>query len=380
MCDNNTEADDAAAEQQTIEAHFYAHTAIPGLATTRYNEDIRRVFGLASSGDRITVWYKLPGSTKTSVISGDVKKWSDKELRINDDTNFHVNLLSPDHDKFAYSFETQHGGETIGGCEVKSVELTTSVREYPFDIGDDVFVDWSEGMGPEENISGVVEGIGTGEDSIVSVTDYDTDEFGDAGKTFDCAPEWVSLPNESDSDETDGDSFGGFEFDHSDHNDHSDENETDDSKSGESGESEESELAADGEGSHNDHSDESDSDLETAGGKAIREHIDIDELMDELEGRSGFRKTKPDASGLIQYVWRMARFHGGYDTCMPVTASFWLQDYLDAEGIDASVSGVMDDAGKEITSELDKVAEAILIGFEENPDRAAQRWQKAGAI
>jgi hypothetical protein len=239
-------ADDAEPKQQTIEAHFYTHAAIPGCATTRYNEDIRQVFGLASSGDRITVQFKLPGSNKTSSITGDVKKWSGKELRINDDTNFHVNLLSPDHDKFAYSFETQHGGETIGGCEVKSVELTTSVREYPFGIGDEVFVDWSEGMGPEESVRGVVEGIGTGEDPIVSVTDYDTDEFGDAGKTYDCAPAWVSLPNESDSDETDGDSFGGFEFDH---NDRSDESETDDSESDESdesGESEEPELVTDG--------------------------------------------------------------------------------------------------------------------------------------
>jgi hypothetical protein len=243
-------------------------------------------------------------------------------------------------------------------------------------------------MGPEESVRGVVEGIGSGEDPIVSVTDYDTDEFGDAGKTYDCAPEWVSLPGESDadSDETDSDGFGGFEFDHSDHNDHNDHNghndesEIDDSESDESGEREKPELAADGGGGHNDHSDESDSDLETAGGKTIREHIDIDELMDELKGRSGFRKSKPDANGLIQYIWRTARFHGGYDTCMPVTASFWLQDYLDAEGIDASVSGVMDDAGKEITGELDEVAEAILVGFEENPDRAAQRWQKAGAI
>jgi hypothetical protein len=54
--------------------------------------------------------------------------------------------------------------------------------------------------------------------------------------------------------------------------------------------------------------------------------VDFDALVDELEGRSGFRVSKPDANGLTQYVWRHARFHGGYDTSIPVTASWWLQE------------------------------------------------------
>lgn len=109
--------------------------------------------------------------------------------------------------------------------------------------------------------------------------------------------------------------------------------------------------------------------------------IDVDELADELTGRgSGLRKSKPDADGLTQYVWRMARFHGGYDTSMPVTAAWWLQDYLDENDIDAKVSGVLDAAGKDVTSELEDVVDAVLIELGERTGEAAKRWKTAGAF
>lgn len=122
----------------------------------------------------------------------------------------------------------------------------------------------------------------------------------------------------------------------------------------------------------------------TPAGREISEHVDIERLMDRLEGRDGgLRPSKPDTEsdgGLIQFVWRKARFHGGYDMDMPVMANAWLQDYLDANGLDASVTGVMDDAGKEITTELEKAVDAVLVGFDENPAMAARRWNKAGAF
>jgi len=95
----------------------------------------------------------------------------------------------------------------------------------------------------------------------------------------------------------------------------------------------------------------------------------------------GIRKSKPDDNGLIQYLWRMARFHSGEDTHMPVSAFWWLQDYLDERGIDASVSGIHDDRGQEIMDELDSVvAEVLTEEFGRSDAEAARRWQKAGLV
>lgn len=122
----------------------------------------------------------------------------------------------------------------------------------------------------------------------------------------------------------------------------------------------------------------------TDAGREISEHVDISRLMGRLTGRDGgLRSSKPDTDsddGLVQYVWRRARFQSGHDMTMPVMANAWLQDYLDANGIDASVTGVMDDAGKEVTSELEKAVDAILVGFDENPATAVRRYKKAGAF
>jgi hypothetical protein len=187
------------------------------------------------------VTYKPPNSRKTSSKTGTVNYVSSMELRF-DDAQFRVKYLNRDRERIAYHFEPG-GDDSTGGCEVKEVEIETKESPYRFDIGDKVCVDWSDGMGPQDEISGFVEAIGRGDEPVISVTDYDTDEFGDAGKTYGCAPGWISLPDGSESDETDSGGFGGFEFGHSDHND---ESETDNSGSDESGEREEPELVTDG--------------------------------------------------------------------------------------------------------------------------------------
>lgn len=116
----------------------------------------------------------------------------------------------------------------------------------------------------------------------------------------------------------------------------------------------------------------------------VLDAVDVDHLTDRLSGRGdGLRSSKPDTDaddGLTQYVWRQAAFHGGHDTSIPVTSAWWLQSWLDGEGIDASVSGVQDDAGKEITEELDRVAEQVLVELGENPDRGAERWARTGVV
>lgn len=94
---------------------------------------------------------------------------------------------------------------------------------------------------------------------------------------------------------------------------------------------------------------------------------------------NGIRSSKPDDNGLIQYVWRMSRFHSGDDHHMPVTAFWWLQSFLDSEGIDASVSGIHDDAGKDVMDKLEGFITVIIRNvFEIDDTAAARRWKKAG--
>lgn len=112
---------------------------------------------------------------------------------------------------------------------------------------------------------------------------------------------------------------------------------------------------------------------------AVLANLDAEHLLDRLEGRGGgLRSSKPDApgdNGLIQYVWRIARLHSGDDPCMPVTASWWLSEWCEEKGIHASVSGVMDEDGKAVTSALHDVATVALLALGRNPSRGAERWE-----
>jgi hypothetical protein len=118
--------------------------------------------------------------------------------------------------------------------------------------------------------------------------------------------------------------------------------------------------------------------------KEVAEKIDIEHLTDRCRGRNGgLRSSKPtaqDDSGLEQYVWRMAQFHGGYDTNMPVMARSWLQTWLDEEGIDANVGHGDCQAGGEIADVVEKAVDAVLVALNENPTRGVQRWQNTGIL
>lgn len=111
------------------------------------------------------------------------------------------------------------------------------------------------------------------------------------------------------------------------------------------------------------------------------ERTDLDHLVDRLTGRGdGLRTSKPTAqndSGLEQYVWRMSRFHSGSDPSIPVTATWWLDEWLDEKGIDAEVSGITDEAGEEITALLDVLARLVLVEMGYDPDGGIRRWEKA---
>lgn len=123
----------------------------------------------------------------------------------------------------------------------------------------------------------------------------------------------------------------------------------------------------------------------TAAGREIREHVDVEQLADRLEGRGGgLRSSKPrtDADdGLTTYCWRMARFHGGHDTSMPVMCAGELQTYVDRElEADASVSGIVDDAGSEVTDQLELAVDAVLVALDEDPSAGVRRWEQTGVL
>lgn len=107
------------------------------------------------------------------------------------------------------------------------------------------------------------------------------------------------------------------------------------------------------------------------------QELDVDHLTGRCEGRHGLRTSKPttDAdSGLEQYVWRMAYFHAGGETSIPVMARCWLSAYLDDVGIDANVTGRKDAAGEEIVDVLDVVVDIVLLRLGENPAGGTGAW------
>ena len=106
--------------------------------------------------------------------------------------------------------------------------------------------------------------------------------------------------------------------------------------------------------------------------------LNVQEIARKLRGRNGgLRSSKPvKENGLVRYIWRMARFHAGYDTTLPVMCHFELQTYLDELGVKANVCGIIDERGKEILDQLDKVVDQVLDLLGEDKYGAAKAWAK----
>lgn len=64
-------------------------------------------------------------------------------------------------------------------------------EEFDLSVGDDVVVDWSEGMGHWDEVEGTIEGVHKGPDGlIVDVKNYGDMDF-PQGRGFDASPEWI---------------------------------------------------------------------------------------------------------------------------------------------------------------------------------------------
>ena len=110
-------------------------------------------------------------------------------------------------------------------------------------------------------------------------------------------------------------------------------------------------------------------------------NIDLADVTKALTGRKGgLRPSKPAGNGLYAYIWRMASFHSGADSHMPITCYWYLQDYMDENGIPGSVSGILDDDGRAVVDEADAAVEHVLAALDEDSNVQARRWGRALGI
>lgn len=86
---------------------------------------------------------------------------------------------------------------------------------------------------------------------------------------------------------------------------------------------------------------------------------DRNAILAEIAGRGGkkLRSARPK-SKRAYYVWRMARFHGGADVTMPITA-------------------ISDTRGDPFLADLDKLADAAAKAYFGTDLAAAHRWGHA---
>ena len=103
----------------------------------------------------------------------------------------------------------------------------------------------------------------------------------------------------------------------------------------------------------------------------------VEEMGERLGYAGSLRKTVPkegQADGLTRFVCRRALLHCGRDTSMPVTASWWLQEWADEYYPEAKVSGIMNEEGKALTHSADDLAVAVCLYHGLNPTKGASRW------
>jgi hypothetical protein len=86
---------------------------------------------------------------------------------------------------------------------------------------------------------------------------------------------------------------------------------------------------------------------------------DLQSLVNAVKGRKPrtLRSKRPDDSRAY-FVWRLARFHGGADACLPMVAE-------------------LDSAGDPYRATLDQLAQIVAKGIYGSCNVGAARWQQA---
>lgn len=91
--------------------------------------------------------------------------------------------------------------------------------------------------------------------------------------------------------------------------------------------------------------------------------VNVEMILAAIKGRKGLRSKPPKPHGDVNdrrayYVWRLARFHGGADVTMPVTATLLLHN-------------------DPFVRELDALADAVAKRVFGSDLAAAHRWGRA---
>lgn len=100
--------------------------------------------------------------------------------------------------------------------------------------------------------------------------------------------------------------------------------------------------------------------------------------MKALKGRKGGLRPSKPKDGIMAYVWRMARFHSGADTRMPVSDVFYLSDGVEKlTGVNTGFSLTKEPTHKEVVELANDLADKVLDEFGLSKYGAARRWGKA---
>lgn len=93
--------------------------------------------------------------------------------------------------------------------------------------------------------------------------------------------------------------------------------------------------------------------------------VDPDAIREAIKGRKGLRTAKPapDTFG-ASYVWRMARFHGGIDTTMPILCYG-----------DVGCGGILTPNARLMLDMLDMLADKAAKKYCGTDMAAAKRWK-----
>jgi len=85
--------------------------------------------------------------------------------------------------------------------------------------------------------------------------------------------------------------------------------------------------------------------------------------------------TKKPRNGIYAYIWRWLRFDAGVDDTMPCVCFHDLQNELNSMGIDASVTGIIDQRGDAIMDYLDSIVNIIEKRNGITMSIGAERWR-----